>query len=94
MYLLYFLYNRYCFAGKLGFTMKIDIKKIGNSTGVIFPKEVLARLNVGQGDALYLTEMADGSIKLSPYDPDFDEGMKIAKEAMKTYRNALAELAK
>lgn len=41
-----------------------------------------------------MTENADGSVRLSPYDPTFEKGMKIAEKAMKTYRNALAELAK
>jgi putative addiction module antidote len=74
--------------------MKIEIKKIGNSTGLILPKEMLARLRLNQGDWLFVTEMADGGIQLSPYDPTFEKGMKVAEKAMKTYRNALAELAK
>ncbi|MDB5603051.1 MAG: AbrB family transcriptional regulator [Xanthobacteraceae bacterium] len=74
--------------------MKIEIKKIGNSTGLILPKEMLSRLRLDQGDWLFVTEMADGGIQLSPYDPTFEKGMKVAEKAMKTYRNALAELAK
>lgn len=74
--------------------MKIEVKKIGNSTGLILPKEFVSRLNLSQGDWLHVTENADGSVRLSPYDPSFEEGMKIAEKAMKTYRNALAELAK
>jgi putative addiction module antidote len=74
--------------------MKLEIKKIGNSTGLILPKELLTRLDLQQGQWLSVTENADGSIRLSPFDPDFDKAMKIAERAMKTYRNALAELAK
>lgn len=74
--------------------MKLEIKKIGNSTGVILPKELLLRLNLKQGDAVYATEAADGTLHLTPYDPVFEKGMRIAEEAMKTYRNALRELAK
>ena len=74
--------------------MKIEVKKIGNSTGLILPKEFVSRLNLSQGDWLHLTENADGSVRLSPYDPTFEKGMEIAEKAMKTYRNALAELAK
>jgi putative addiction module antidote len=74
--------------------MKLVIKKIGNSTGLILPKELLTRLNLHQGDSLHVTEMADGGVRLSPYDPTFEKGMEIADRAMKTYRNALAELAK
>jgi len=74
--------------------MKLEIKKIGNSTGLILPKELLAKLDLKQGEWLNVTENSDGSIRLSPFDPDFDKAMKIAERAMKTYRNALAELAK
>jgi putative addiction module antidote len=74
--------------------MKLEIKRIGNSTGLILPKEMLSRLRLSQGDWLYVTEMADGGVRLTPYDPTFEKGMEIAKKAMKTYRNALAELAK
>ncbi|MBB3932002.1 putative addiction module antidote [Kaistia hirudinis] len=74
--------------------MKLEIKKIGNSTGLILPKELLAKLDLKQGEWLNVTENADGSIRLSAYDPDFDKAMQIAERAMKTYRNALAELAK
>ena len=74
--------------------MKIEVKKIGNSTGLILPKEFVSRLNLSQGDWLYVTENADGSVRLSPYDPTFEKGMEIAEKAMKTYRNALSELAK
>ena len=74
--------------------MKLEVKRVGNSTGLILPKELLGKLNLTQGDWLYVTENADGSVRLSPYDPTFEKGMKIAERAMKTYRNALAELAK
>jgi putative addiction module antidote len=74
--------------------MKLEIKKIGNSTGLILPKELLARLRLDQGDWLYVAETADGGIRLTPYDPTFEKGMQIAEKAMKKYRNALAELAK
>ena len=74
--------------------MKLEVKRVGNSTGLILPKDLLGKLNLAQGDWLYVTENADGSVRLSPYDPTFEKGMKIAEKAMKTYRNALAELAK
>jgi len=53
-----------------------------------------ARLNLSQGEWVSVTENADGSVRLAPYDPTFDKAMEIAQRAMKTYRNALAELAK
>jgi putative addiction module antidote len=74
--------------------MKLEIKRIGNSTGVILPKEVLARLKLEKGDWLYISETAEGGLRLTPYDPTFEKGMQVARKAMKTYRNALAELAK
>jgi len=74
--------------------MKIKIKRIGNSTGLILPKELLAKLELKQGDTLFVTELADGGFKLVPHDPTFERGMEIACKAMKTYRNALRELAK
>jgi putative addiction module antidote len=74
--------------------MKIEIKKIGNSTGLILPKELLAKLQLKQGDVLFVTELAEGGIKLVPHDPTFERDMEIARKAMKTYRNTLRELAK
>ncbi len=74
--------------------MKIEIKKIGNSTGFILPKELVQRLRLELGDDFFVTETADGGIKLNRADPAFEKGMKIARKAMKTYRNALGELAK
>lgn len=86
--MLYIQYNTY------GVPMKLEVKRVGNSTGLILPKELVGRLKLEQGDWLYVTENADGTVRLSPYDPTFEKGMKIAERAMKTYRNALAELAK
>lgn len=74
--------------------MKLEIKKIGNSTGLILPKELLARLGLSQGDSVYVIESADGGVRLVPHDPDFERGMEIARKAMKKYKNALRELAK
>lgn len=66
---------------------------IGNSTGVIFPKELLARLRVTQGDTLYVSECPDG-VELRVSDPDFEEQMAVARDVMKRRRKALRELAK
>jgi putative addiction module antidote len=76
------------------FIMRIEIKKIGNSTGLILPKELMNRLNLHQGDWVDVTEMADGSVRLSPHDPVFEKGMEIAEGAIRRYRNALKTLAK
>lgn len=73
--------------------MKLEIKKIGNSTGLILPKELLARLGLEQGDQVVVTEMADG-FAVKRGDGTFEKGIEIARKAMKTYRNTLKELAK
>ena len=73
--------------------MKLTVRAIGGSSGVILPKEVLARLKVADGDALFLTETPDG-YSVSPYDPDFEKDMALAREFMKERRNVLRELAK
>jgi putative addiction module antidote len=67
---------------------------IGNSTGAILPKDVLARLRVDQGDQLYLTEASDGSFRLSAYDPEFVSQMEAAEEIMREDRDILRALAK
>ncbi len=72
----------------------VKLKKIGNSTGFILPKEMMARLNIATGDTFYATIMPEGGIRLTPFDPKFEQAMKVARRGMKIYRNALAELAK
>lgn len=74
--------------------MKLQIKKIGNSTGLILPMELLARLGLEQGDEVLVTEEPNRSFRVSTYDDDDDETMEIARKAMKDYKNALRELAK
>ena len=69
------------------------IIKVGNSAGVILPKEVLAALGVELGDKLSFTKTPSG-LSISKYDPDFAEKMSVAREVMKRRRNALRELAK
>ena len=71
----------------------LKITRIGNSAGVILPKEVLARLRVGLGDTLHLTEAPDG-VRLTAQDPDFAEDMEMAEEIMREDRNILRALSK
>ena len=66
---------------------------IGNSTGVILPKEQLARMGVGQGDSLGFVETPEG-LELRVQDPEFDRQMEAAREVMQRRRKALRELAK
>lgn len=86
---------RYNIGSKRGVQImaKTTVRRIGNSLGVILPARALHALNIREGDALYLTEAPEG-LRLTPYDPDFDETMKTAKDVMARYRNALRELAK
>lgn len=71
----------------------LKLTGIGNSTGVVLPKEVTAKLGLAKGDVVFLTESADG-YRLTPYDPDFEKQMTAARKIMKKRRNALRELAK
>lgn len=70
----------------------VKITAIGNSVGIILPKEVLLKLKVAKGDSLYLVDTPDG-ITLSPYDQDFAEEMEAAKRVMKKNRDVLRRLA-
>ena len=72
----------------------LQVRKIGNSIGLILPKEMVARLNLKEGDKLFPIEQPGGGLTLTPYDPDFETAMAVARRGMKRYHNALAELAK
>lgn len=74
--------------------MKTKVRKIGNSYGIILPKEALQALHVEEGSELYLTEAPNQSLTLMPQKLGFEEQMAIAEEGMNRYRNALQELAK
>lgn len=71
---------------------KLKITTVGNSAGVVLPRELLARLRVEKGDTLYVTELPDG-IKLSAFDPGFAAKMEVAEQVMRRRRNLLHELA-
>ncbi|WP_225007399.1 MULTISPECIES: AbrB/MazE/SpoVT family DNA-binding domain-containing protein [Novosphingobium] len=71
----------------------VKIAKIGNSAGIVLPKELLARLRVGVGDTLYVTESPDG-IRITAADPDFADKMAAAERVMREDRDILRELAK
>ena len=73
--------------------LKLKLTAVGNSAGVVLPKEVLARMKLEKGDTLYLTETADG-FRLTPYDPEFEAQMTAARKVMKKRRAVLRELAK
>jgi len=73
--------------------LALKLTSVGNSVGVILPKEALARLKVDKGDTIYLTEAPDG-YRVTPYAEGFDEKMAVARRIMKKHRAVLRELAK
>jgi len=83
--------NRACYNGRMNTTLKII--KIGNSAGIILPKDVLAHLQSEVGGELTLTTTPRG-IELSLPEDDFEEQMRVAREIMRKRKRALAELAK
>jgi len=73
-------------------TNRLKVTTVGNSTGVVLPKDILERLRVEKGDTLYAIETPNG-IELTPYDPEFAEQIEAAGEVMREDRNALRKLA-
>jgi len=73
-------------------TMQVKVTTVGNSVGIVLPKEMLARLNIKKGDTLYVTETPDG-VQLTPYRADFDATMQVAQDVMRRYRDTLKKLA-
>ncbi len=71
----------------------LKVTQIGNSFGVILPKDVLARLKLNKGDTVYMTETPDG-FALTPLDPGFAEQLDIGREFMREYRDTFRALAK
>ena len=74
-------------------TVELKLRKVGNSLGVVLPKEVLAHLKIGEGDTMTLTEAQDG-VRLTPGNPEFAKSMAVFESLNRRYRNALRELAK
>jgi putative addiction module antidote len=70
----------------------LKLTTIGNSTGVVLPKEILQRLRVDRGDTLYVIETPHG-IELTPYDPEFASQMEVAERVMREDRDVLRKLA-
>ena len=74
--------------------LELKLCKIGNSVGLLLPKKVLARLNAGAGDTVYLTETADGGFQLVGADPSFEEKVKVGERLSRRYRAAAKGAAK
>jgi putative addiction module antidote len=71
----------------------LKITQIGNSLGLILPKEILARLKLGKGDAVFLTDTPDG-VAITPCDPETAEQLALGSEFMREYRDTFRALAK
>ena len=72
----------------------LKVRKFGNSLGVVLPKDVINRLHTQDGQTLFLLEAPDGSYRLTPYDPAFEQKMAKAEEIIGRYRNTLHALAR
>jgi putative addiction module antidote len=71
----------------------LKLTQIGNSVGVILPKDVLARLRLEKGDTVFVTDAANG-VLLTPFDPVLDEQLEAGREFMREYRDTFHQLAK
>jgi putative addiction module antidote len=74
--------------------LELKLRKVGNSVGVVLPKEALAHLNADDGDAVYLTDTTDGGFRITASNPEFARKLKAAEHLSRRYRHALKELAK
>jgi putative addiction module antidote len=74
--------------------MKTKIRRIGNSLGVVLPREAVRHLRVKEGDEVYLSEAPHCTLRMTPEQEDFARKMAKAEDLMNRYRNALSELAK
>ena len=74
--------------------LELKIRKVGNSVGVILPKQALTHLKVEEGDTVSVTEAADGSVRISQHKPEVARQLAVVQDVLKRYRNTLRELAK
>jgi putative addiction module antidote len=74
--------------------VELKVRRVGNSLGVVLPKEVVSRLSTKEGGRLFLSEGPDGSYRLTPHDPDFAEKMVKAEDIISRYRNTLHVLSR
>jgi putative addiction module antidote len=74
-------------------TRCLKVRRIGNSLGVVLPREMLATLRVTEGDELFASQTPEG-LTLTPYDPHFANVIETGRRYMRRYRNAMRELAK
>jgi putative addiction module antidote len=72
----------------------LKVRKVGNSLGLVLPKEVISRLRTGEGEDVFLLEGPNNTYRITPFDPAFEKKMAKAEEIMARYRNTLHVLAK
>jgi len=72
----------------------LKVRKVGNSLGLVLPKEVIGRLRTAEGEEVFLVEGPNNTYRLTPFDPDFERKMSKAEEIMTRYRNTLHVLSK
>ena len=72
----------------------LKVRKVGNSLGLVLPKEVIGRLRTREGEDVFLLEGPNNTYRLTPFDPVFENKMKQAEAIMARYRNTLRALAK
>ena len=70
----------------------LELIEVGDALGVILPEDVIAKLQVGLGDEIYLTETANG-FALTKFDPEFEAQLRIGRELMKERYDVLDALA-
>jgi putative addiction module antidote len=75
-------------------TIETKVRRIGNSLGIVLPKEALQAMKVKEGATLYLTGASESSLRVTPEKPGFKDMMDVAERGMQKYRNTLRELAK
>ena len=74
--------------------LELKLRKVGNSVGVVLPKEALAHLHAREGDTVCVTEAPDGSLHMSATSPEVMRQLQAAQHVIRRYRNTLRELAK
>ena len=74
--------------------VSLKVRKVGNSLGLVLPKEVISRLRTGEGEELFLVEGPNNTYRLTPYDPSFETKITKAEDIMSRYRNTLHVLSK
>ena len=75
-------------------TITMKLRRVGNSLGLIVPREISAHMHAGEGDEVHLVTEPGGGVRLLPYDPNFDKAMAAYGRTRRKFRNALRELAK